>query len=82
MFTEEIYRVYDPSQLIICSCGRVCAFGELVPGETQEVPHPSHVISRLRHYFCPNCELVLVYDRGDKSPLELVHGSSHLNYDI
>lgn len=82
MFTQESYQIYDAGHLIVCDCGRLCTFDQLVPGEIQEIPNPSCISCHSRHYHCPNCELVLVYDRGDKSPLELVHGSSHLSYDI
>lgn len=81
MLTREVYTVYLDSLVITCSCGQDVLFNQLVK-EGQAVPDPKHVSHMTFHDHCPYCGKVLVYERGDGEPLELVSGTINPDHNV
>ena len=74
MKTEEEFTVFNPTGTVLC-CGRNLSLSDFIQREGNSFFDPvKKATVKTFYYHCPNCDEVLVYNRGYDNSLQLVKG--------
>ena len=74
---EEAIVPYNQDSAVLCTCGTLLRFGQLIVGEGNTGVGAKGSSWKSTYYHCPDCNRVVVYDPGDGyASARLVNGTT------